>query len=86
LLASLLFSALLFLHGNHEHDHHGPYGSCAACVQLQNAESAWKQLGTALAGSALALAGLYPALLAIRAMPARVLLSTPVALKIQMNC
>jgi len=85
LVVSILSSAFILTHADHEHDHNGVSGSCATCAQLQSAENILKQFSTALLGVLFSIAGLYAAIVILKAIAVHVSLSTPVALKIKMN-
>ena len=85
LIVSVLSSAFIFTHADHEHDHNGIDGSCAACSQLQSAERILKQLSTALAGALFAISGLFAAIGALKAAVIYVSIPTPVTLKIRIN-
>jgi len=85
LVVSILSGAFILAHANHEHDHNGANGSCAACAQLQNAENILKQFSTALAGALFIISGLYAAIGACKAIPVYVFLPTPVTQKIRIN-
>ena len=85
LVVSLLSSAFIFTHAEHEHDHNGFDGGCATCAQLQNAENILKQLSTAFAGVLFAVAGLFAAIGTLKVIAGYASLSTPVTLKIRMN-
>jgi hypothetical protein len=47
LAASLLSSAYLLTHMNHNHDHTGHGGTCSTCAHITAAETFLKQIGTA---------------------------------------
>jgi hypothetical protein len=52
-IAVFLFPAAYILtHANHEHDHRGPGGCCAACVQLAAAADLLKSAFVAMLGAA----------------------------------
>ena len=85
LFVSILSSAFIFTHAEHEHDHNGFDGSCTTCTQLQNAENVLKQFSTALAGVLFSIAGLFAAIATLKAIAVYVSLSTPITLKIRMN-
>lgn len=85
LIVSILSSAFILTHADHEHDHNGVDGSCATCAQLQSAENSLKQFSTALTGALFATAGLYAAIGMFKAITIQISFSTPVTLKIRMN-
>ena len=85
LIVSLLSSAFIFTHAEHEHDHNGVDGSCATCAQLQRTENILKQFSTALAGTLFFIAGLFAAIGTLKVIAVYVFLPTPVTLKIRMN-
>ena len=82
---SLLSEAFILTHANHTHDQNGVGGTCATCVQIQNAENILKQLGTAVVGGFIILAGLYAAAAIIKAICSNIAIHTPITLKIRMN-
>lgn len=84
LLVSVLSTAFISAHTDHEHDHGGANESCVTCVRIESAKKILKQLGTAMvvlsaAGSSYTLIG------TIKAIFAYIFSSTPVALKMRMN-
>ena len=85
LVVSVLSSAFILTHTDHQHDHNGTNGSCATCAQLQSAENVLKQFSTALIGAWFALAGLFVTIKTFQAIAGYVYFSTPVTQKIKMN-
>lgn len=48
IVVSLLSTAFILTHANHEHDHNGQNGSCTTCIHIVTAENSLKQLSSAI--------------------------------------
>jgi len=48
IVVSLLSTAFILTHANHEHNHDGQNGSCTTCIHLATAENLLKQLSSVI--------------------------------------
>jgi hypothetical protein len=85
LAASLLSSAYILIHTNHNHDHKGPDESCTICEHMMTAESLLKQISIAVAGAAISIGGLLIAPSILKPVFLNIGFSTPVNLKVRLN-
>lgn len=81
-----LTAEVFFLtHSRHIHDYRGFGGSCAACAQIQYAESLIKQFGAALINISFGFIQAVSAVAVICAIFFLTVIRTPVKLKTRMN-
>ena len=85
LVVSIISGAFILSHADHNHDQNGVGGGCETCAQIQSAETILKQFGIVLCGALFAIAGLYAAVRAFKAISVNIPLCTPVTLKIRLN-
>ncbi|MDR2515550.1 MAG: hypothetical protein LBD02_10175 [Christensenellaceae bacterium] len=82
---SLLSSASILTHADHEHDHNGPNNTCATCAQIAAAENILKRLSTALAVAAIAIVDTFALIAQLRADSPQQVFTTLVGLKVRLN-
>jgi hypothetical protein len=86
LIAGSFFSAaFVCTHIDHEHDHDGPGGSCAACIRLAASENLLKLLSVALFGAALGAGSLFAVFAPLKLSGLQIDSFTLVRLKIRLN-
>ena len=84
-LAFLFSAAFLSSHAGHAHDHNGPGGACATCLQLAAAGHVLKLFSAVLLAAGLAPGALRRAVFAGATVTGDGEFSTPVALKVRLN-
>jgi len=57
-----LSESFLVIHANHQHDHNGIDGNCAACAQIQNYDNIIKQIKTSGDATAFMFVNLFAAI------------------------
>lgn len=85
ILVSFLLTAFIITHTNHEHDHGGPNGSCATCIQLTSAENLLKQISAALTVTGFIFAFLSLISLFLKPIALHIGSFTLVSLKVRLN-
>ena len=84
-LALLLASAFVLTHANHDHDHNGEDGGCAACAQIAVAADFLSRGGAAAVVVAGVIGGLSGAYALIKIAAPRYVGFTLISLKIRLN-
>lgn len=82
---SLLSVAFVLAHANHDHDHDGPFGTCATCARMAAVENLLKRISTAVAAIVIAVGGLFAALFVLKPVFSGMDPPTPVNLKVRLN-
>ena len=85
LIVSIVTNAFTITHADHEHDRNGIEGSCATCAQLFSADNILKQFSVAVVGTFFAMAGIFVAIAAVKAIASQISLSTLILLKTRLN-
>lgn len=85
IVVSLLSTALILTHANHEHDHDGPNGSCTTCIHLVTAENLHKQLSTAIVVPVSAFALFSFISFFLKSFASSICSSTLITLKVRLN-
>ncbi|MFT4143326.1 MAG: hypothetical protein QM644_02635 [Mobilitalea sp.] len=85
LLASLLSATFIMTYGIHEHDHDGPNGRCATCINITSAENIVKQLSAAIISISFIFGSLYSILSLLKSISFSIGFFTLVKLKVRMN-
>ncbi|MCR1900158.1 hypothetical protein NSA47_14415 [Irregularibacter muris] len=83
--ATSLSAVFLFTHADHEHDHHGPEGTCATCAQLGTVHHLLKNIFTTILASVTALSTLLILTITVNTVSPRVRFHTLVSLKVRLN-
>lgn len=84
-LVILLSTTLIFTHADHEHDHHGPEGTCATCVQLYTAQNLLKNLTAVILVLAAALNAFLVLGVIVHAFSYKIEVYTLFSLKVRLN-
>jgi hypothetical protein len=82
---SLLSSAFILSHANHEHDQDMPDGSCATCAHVVAAENLLKTLGAAVIAVTLYLSGHHAIVSTLKPIASDLGFFTLVSLKVRLN-
>lgn len=84
-LTMLLSSAFIFTHTAHTHDHSGPKGSCAVCMQLAIAQNLLKNIVSVILVLAAVPSALLILLAIVYAFSCKLGMHTPISLKTRLN-